>query len=102
MDVNRGIEVGLENIPRTKVDRLEELTETRWQELANCVESDPNIFFPENKKDDREAKEICKQCDVRTECLEFSLQTNQEVGIWGGKNEDERRRMRRQLRVSGI
>lgn len=34
------------------------------------------------------------------QCLEFALRTNQEYGIWGGKDEDERRVIRRMRRQS--
>jgi WhiB family redox-sensing transcriptional regulator len=40
------------------------------------------------------AKAVCASCPVRTQCLEYALETGQE-GIWGGKTEDERRSLRR-------
>ena len=44
----------------------------------------------------REAKEVCRGCVVREECLEFALQNGEKFGIWGGLSERERRRIRRQ------
>lgn len=99
MDVNRGIEVGLEHIPRTRADRLEELTDTRWQELAVCRGTNPNVFFTNDTDTEKMAKKLCAICEVRTECLEYALLTNQDDGVWGGRNTIERRRMRRQLRA---
>ena len=32
---------------------------------------------------------------VTGECLEFTLATNQEAGVWGGLTEEERRRLRK-------
>ena len=29
-------------------------------------------------------------CPALAPCLQFTLETNQEAGIWGGKDEDER------------
>ena len=36
------------------------------------------------------AKRICANCDVRQECLEYAVTTNENHGIWGGQTEDER------------
>jgi WhiB family redox-sensing transcriptional regulator len=33
---------------------------------------------------------------VRTQCLEFALETGQDFGVWGGASEEERRLMRRE------
>ena len=43
------------------------------------------------------AKAVCRQCDVREECLQYAIDSNQEYGIWGGLTEEERRYMRREL-----
>jgi WhiB family redox-sensing transcriptional regulator len=42
------------------------------------------------------ARQVCGECQVRSECLEFALETNQDSGIWGGLSEEERRVIRRQ------
>ncbi len=42
---------------------------------------------------ERRAKRICVTCDVREECLEYSLHIKEPHGIWGGLNEAERRGM---------
>lgn len=44
------------------------------------------------------AKWICLSCPVQDACLQFALETNQGMGIWGGMDEDERRRLRRRRR----
>jgi WhiB family redox-sensing transcriptional regulator len=67
-----------------------------WQEDANCLGVDPDLFFPERGASTREAKEVCRGCVVREECLEFALQNGEKFGIWGGLSERERRRIRRQ------
>ena len=68
----------------------------RWQERANCLGVDPDLFFPERGASTREAKEVCRGCVVRGECLEFALANGEKFGIWGGMSERERRRIRRQ------
>ena len=67
-----------------------------WQDQANCLGVDPDLFFPERGASTREAKEVCRGCVVRAECLEFALQNGEKFGIWGGLSERERRRIRRQ------
>lgn len=70
--------------------------ERSWQDQANCLGVDPELFFPERGASTREAKEVCKGCAVREACLEYALTTGEKFGIWGGLSERERRRIRRQ------
>jgi len=67
-----------------------------WQDQANCLGVDPDLFFPERGASTREAKEVCRGCVVRLDCLEFALVNGEKFGIWGGLSERERRRLRRQ------
>ena len=75
-------------------EQLEE--ERRWQERANCIGVDPDLFFPERGASTREAKAVCRGCEVRDDCLEYALANGEKFGIWGGLSERERRRVRRQ------
>ena len=67
-----------------------------WQDQANCLGVDPDLFFPERGASTREAKEVCRGCEVRQQCLEYALANGEKFGIWGGLSERERRRLRRQ------
>jgi len=67
-----------------------------WQARANCMGVDPDLFFPERGSSTREAKEVCRGCVVREDCLEFAIANSEKFGIWGGMSERERRRIRRQ------
>jgi WhiB family transcriptional regulator, redox-sensing transcriptional regulator len=67
-----------------------------WQDFANCLGVDPDLFFPERGESTREAKEVCRGCVVREDCLEYALANGEKFGIWGGMSERERRRIRRQ------
>ena len=73
-----------------------ESTDRRWQERANCLGVDPDLFFPERGASTREAKSVCRGCEVRLECLEYALGHGEKFGIWGGLSERERRRVRRE------
>ena len=66
-----------------------------WQRRANCMGVDPELFFPERGASTREAKEVCRGCVVREDCLEFAIANGEKFGIWGGMSERERRRVRR-------
>ena len=67
-----------------------------WQDEANCLGVDPDLFFPERGASTREAKEVCRACVVRADCLEYAITNGEKFGIWGGLSERERRRLRRQ------
>ena len=69
--------------------------EMGWQRLANCLGVDPELFFPERGASTREAKEVCRGCVVRGDCLDYALANGEKFGIWGGMSERERRRVRR-------
>lgn len=75
--------------------------ERSWQDQANCLGVDPDLFFPERGASTREAKEVCRGCIVRLDCLEYALANGEKFGIWGGLSERERRRLRRQRAQSG-
>jgi WhiB family redox-sensing transcriptional regulator len=72
-----------------------------WRKHALCRDTDPDLFFPVGTTGqaliqiDR-AKQVCNQCPVKTDCLDFALETNQDSGIWGGTSEEERRKLRRE------
>ena len=66
-----------------------------WQDYANCLGVDPDLFFPERGASTKEAKEVCRGCVVREDCLEYALSNSEKFGIWGGMSERERRRIRR-------
>jgi WhiB family redox-sensing transcriptional regulator len=67
-----------------------------WLDYTNCRGVDPDLFFPNRGESTREAKEVCRGCEVSHDCLEFALQNLEKFGIWGGLSERERRRIRRQ------
>lgn len=71
-----------------------------WRNQAACRRADADQFFPTGSTgvaldQIQAAKAVCRSCPVQTHCLEFALESNQEAGVWGGKDEDERRKLRR-------
>ena len=69
-----------------------------WQDRAECIGTDPELFFPGRGDDTRAAKAICATCPVRAECLAYALDNDIKFGIFGGKSERERRRLRGGMR----
>ena len=72
-----------------------------WRDRAICRDTDPDLFFPVGTTGQAlvqiaRAKEVCDECPVKIDCLEYALETNQDSGIWGGLAEEERRAIRRQ------
>jgi WhiB family redox-sensing transcriptional regulator len=70
----------------------------RWEELANCATTDPELFFspgPGGQDPGRiaKAKQVCRGCVVIAECLEASM--TEPRGIAGGLTANERRLMRK-------
>jgi WhiB family redox-sensing transcriptional regulator len=66
-----------------------------WILRAACAKADPEIFFPASDGCDAEAKALCASCPVRPDCLEYSLATGPNWGVWGGLNETERESLAR-------
>jgi WhiB family redox-sensing transcriptional regulator len=71
-----------------------------WQDEANCKGANADLFFPERGASTRSAKAICRECEVRADCLEFAIVTGEKFGNWGGMSERERRRVRRERQVA--
>jgi WhiB family transcriptional regulator, redox-sensing transcriptional regulator len=78
----------------------DEAEDLGWQDYALCAETDPESFFPEKGGSTREAKQVCRSCEVRAECLEYALEHQERWGIWGGFSERERRRLSRERQTS--
>ena len=75
-----------------------------WRNRASCRDTSPDLFFPVGTTgialDQIDAaKRVCGACPVAGECLDFALATNQEAGVWGGRTEEERRRIRKGIDV---
>ena len=65
-----------------------------WSARSACRDSDPDELFVTGAAQNR-AKQVCKGCVVRTECLSDALDNRVEFGVWGGMTERERRALLR-------
>ena len=71
----------------------------RIAEFGLCSQTDPEAFFPEKGGLARAAKQTCLACEVRDECLEYAIENGEQYGMWGGKSEHERRKIKRQRKA---
>lgn len=73
-----------------------------WRKDAACVGKDPELFFPYTRGDSsklqtRIAKNICQECPVIAECLDWAMHAHpMPYGIWGGTDENERAQIRKE------
>ncbi len=71
-----------------------------WRADSACRFEDPDLFFPIGNTGPallqiEEAKSVCRRCPVMEQCAAWALESGQEHGVWGGLDEDDRRRMKR-------
>lgn len=85
-----------------KVDRLYEALGKAIAEaptIPPCMISDPEAWFPNlaqgRSREVLNAKQLCKTCPVRMQCLEYAMSNSDLQGIWGGLTPKERQGMRR-------
>lgn len=64
-----------------------------WRKLGLCLVYPSVDFFDGSQINKRRCREICAECTVREQCLQFSLDNEEEFGIWGGLDDKERKVM---------
>lgn len=72
--------------------------------LANCSGTDPEAWFPEGSngwRDDDMVSRICRECHIKTQCLEWAIE-HHETGYWGGQYFGQRRSPEEDERVEEI
>lgn len=67
------------------------MTRYDWMADAACAQADPELFHPDGKAPNRDAKRVCARCPVQPQCLAYAQQFEGEVtyphryGLWGGQ-----------------
>lgn len=77
-------------------------TDTSWMQHSSCRGMDPRLWHPERGDDHLGliiAKQICSICPVKQKCLDYALENNERIGVWGGTTGRERRVIRSQRRT---
>lgn len=84
---------------------------TKFSATGDCTNYDPEWWFPEEKAgrtswsrtyEANTARNICKDCPIRKECLEYAVQFHGITGIWGGTDRHERSAMQKALGIVPI
>lgn len=77
-----------------------------WKLFARCQGLQPpeaDWFFSDDYLDKQRAKrEYCAWCDVRKACLNYAIDTDTWIGVWGGMTADERSRYEMQRKRRGL
>lgn len=66
-----------------------------WFVDAECLYADPEAFFPHKGQSAQPAVAVCNRCPIRERCLEFAVENEQDIGVWGGMSERQRIRYRK-------
>jgi len=70
-----------------------------WRDDAACIGESLEVFFDDNPKTMRAsnkiAKQYCDSCRVREDCLNYALDNNVYVGIYGGLSNKQRRSIKK-------
>ncbi|WP_431781761.1 WhiB family transcriptional regulator [Streptomyces chumphonensis] len=71
-----------------------------WRLRGICRDEDPEIWFPVGTTgpayaEAEWARQICCHCPVMEACAEYALDERIEHGIWGGLDEQQRRKILR-------
>lgn len=62
-----------------------------WVGQSNCLGLHASLMFPSRGGNHSSAKEVCKGCEVRAECLEYAITNHETHGVWGGLSARERK-----------
>jgi WhiB family redox-sensing transcriptional regulator len=63
-----------------------------WAGEALCAQIGADLWFSGKGESSEPAKQVCRACPVREECLEYALAAGEwRYGVWGGMSPRERR-----------
>lgn len=69
-----------------------------WTAHAQCRGVESADFFARSLTDARAAIRVCERCPVRQECLDYAVDNDMDLGVWGGLTERQRRSYARRTR----
>lgn len=72
--------------------------ELEWMREGHCRYSPSGAFFPSDGVGVDAARQVCAECPVKAQCLDYALDHRIEHGVWGGCSERERRRILKRRR----
>jgi len=69
-----------------------------WYEQAECRSRSTRLWFSNYRRTIDGAIAVCRRCAVSSACLALAMDHPELVGVWGGTDEEERARIRREMR----
>jgi hypothetical protein len=73
------------------------IDDTNWIKNSLCSKKENEHmmewFFSEEPEQKYAAKNLCFACPVRKDCIKYALEEKQIWGVWGGRDENEIRRI---------
>lgn len=66
-----------------------------WMVHANCKGKDSSVFFFDDTSPNHEARQLCINCPVRIDCLEYATKHEKDWGVWAGVTARVRLTLRR-------
>ena len=61
------------------------MTVPRIELPCQSVENDADLWFADQPNLLEEAKNLCRTCPLRLQCLEAALEREEPWGVWGGE-----------------
>jgi len=72
------------------------VTREPWMDDALCRQVGPELFFPPDGDNGREAKQVCAACEACSACLDYALRNDEKYGVFGGLGPKQRRVLHRE------
>jgi WhiB family transcriptional regulator, redox-sensing transcriptional regulator len=73
-----------------------------WTEAALCAQVDPEAWYPEKGGSARDARRVCQECPVLSECLQYALDHDERFGVWAGTTPNERQKLQRARKKAAL
>lgn len=67
------------------------VTSHEWFDRAACKGQGFDMFFVGPGEAIWEALVFCSRCEVRKECLDYAIDNQIDIGVWGGRSPRQRR-----------
>lgn len=77
------------------------LSDTAWMSQANCVGLG-RLMFTDDHSNATAAKNVCRGCVVRDDCLDYAITHSLWHDVWGGCSVRERKAISKQRREATL
>lgn len=95
LDLNDGYTTTVEDGDPRPGGLLKPRPDPTWAERAACRGKPVEWWYPSSPDDISLPASICRSCPVQSDCLQHAVRVGEDHGVWGGRSEPQRARMRR-------